>query len=336
MGKVTEDNKKFLASLKSFNEENPPNPVYIITGDEEYIKERAIYRLKKYVKEKDGNFERVNFDNLDINEWINTLYDIPMFSSLRFIVASDIGKLNEDARKSLLNYIESPSKDVVLLILGKKIDKRKKHVSKILKQSNYFEAKTPYSNEFDFWVENFAKEKGKTLNFKAKQILVEKYQDSLLKLQKEIDKLSAYVGNRSEITEEDVFFISSGTFINVFDLFNFLARMDKKNLLRHIYQLLFYGESPLMLFGLVRSRIRKLLLARDLKDKENLSDNEIRGKIGIHQFFYNNFKKEFLSYTRDELINMYKKCIDIESKLKSTNVNTKNYTVEGFLHLFNR
>jgi DNA polymerase III subunit delta len=336
LGKITENNKKFLASLKNFNDANLPHPVYIITGDEDYIKERAIYRLNKYIKEKEGSFERINFDNVDINEWIDSLYDMPMFSNFRFIVASDIGKLDEYKREKLYSYIKNPSKDVILLILGKKIDKRKKYVSKILKESFYFEAKTPYLNELDFWATNFALEKGKILNFKAKQILIEKYQDSLLKLQKEIDKLSAYVGKKQEIIEEDVFFLSSGTFINVFDIFNFLAKKDKKQLLKHVYQLLFYGENPLKLFALVRFRIRKLLLAKDLKEKENFPDDKIRTSLGLHQFFYNDFKKELLAYTRDELINMYKKCIQIESKLKSINIDGTNYAVEGFLNLFNR
>ncbi|MEI6093632.1 MAG: hypothetical protein WCQ47_08155, partial [bacterium] len=55
------------------------SPIYIIHGEEFYIRETATNYLKKIIKKINANIERVTFDSkTDINDFINNLNEVSM------------------------------------------------------------------------------------------------------------------------------------------------------------------------------------------------------------------------------------------------------------------
>ncbi len=345
---TTQGTTDFLRSLKELYvlSKSPENKaqllkelkrVYFVHGEEYFIRERVIQRLKQITKNLGFGVERVLFDKINIEEWIGSLYDVPMFSSGRFIIASELSDLKEDQLTVLLQYLKEPSPDVVLLMLTEKIDKRKKTSTEVIKYAEVCEAGAPDTRTYPMWINGFANERGKTVDDKVIEYLKARYEGDLARIEKEIEKASIYVGTRSMIREEDIEFLATGSSgVDIFKLSSFIATKNKKKFLEHLYKLLDSGEPPVLICSIVSSRIKKLLIAQHMISKDpKVSDAELSKETGIPSFYIRDIKSELLYYKTRELANIYKRCMSIDSKLKSSK-NTVNALTYGMLKILER
>ncbi len=312
--------------------------VYFVHGAEYFVRERVTKRLKEIANNLGFGIERVTFDKINISDWISSLYDLPMFSSGRLIIASELSDLKEEQLGPLIDYLKNPSPDVVLLILTEKIDKRKKSATEVLKYSKPCEAATPDQNTYSLWIKGFASERGKSIDDKVVEYLKARYGDDAGRIEKEIEKASVYVGTRNIIREDDIEFLATGSAeADIFKLPTFLATKNKKKFMEHLYKLLEFGESPIFITSIVSSRIKKLLMVHDLiKTEPKISDAEIAREISYNPYFVKDLRAELLHYKPQDLAKMYKRCMNIDSRLKSKNSGLNNVLTSGMLKLMER
>lgn len=329
LSKAPENKAQVLKELKK---------VYFVHGEEYFIRERVIQRLKQITQNLGFATERVVFDKINMENWLGTLYDLPMFSSGRFIIASELSDLKEEQLVPLLKYLKEPSPDVVILILTEKIDKRKKTSTEVIKHAEVCEAGAPDSRSYPMWINGFAAERGKTVDNAVIEYLRTRYEGDLARIEKEIDKASIYVGARPVIREDDVEFLATGSSgVDIFKLPTFIAAKNKKKFLEHLYKLLDSGEPPVLICSIVSSKIKKLLIAKYMITKDpRVSDADLARETGTPPFFIKDIKSELLYYKTTELANMYKRCMSIDSQLKSSKSDPVNVLTAGMLKLLER
>jgi DNA polymerase-3 subunit delta len=134
------------------------------------------------------------------------------------------------------------------------------------------------------------REVGKTIDPRAREMILLRAGDDLLGLQQELEKLFLYVGDQPSIRSQDVgaIFADQGDGW-VFDLTRCIAERNAVAALAHLARLLAQGEHPLKLLGTIAAEIRRLLAARQL------IDGEVRGqwKRGLtYQQFQQNVLRE--------------------------------------------
>ena len=117
------------------------------------------------------------------------------------------------------------------------------------------------------------REVGKTIDPRAREMILLRAADELLGLQQELEKLFLYVGDQLTIRSQDVdaIFADQGDSW-VFDLTRCIAERNSVAALAHLARLLAQGEHPLKLLGTIAAEIRRLLAARQL------IDGEVRGQ----------------------------------------------------------
>jgi DNA polymerase-3 subunit delta len=117
------------------------------------------------------------------------------------------------------------------------------------------------------------REVGKTIDPRAREMILLRAGDDLLGLQQELEKLFLYVGDQPSIRSQDVgaIFADQGDGW-VFDLTRCIAERNAVAALAHLARLLAQGEHPLKLLGTIAAEIRRLLAARQL------IDGEVRGQ----------------------------------------------------------
>ncbi len=117
------------------------------------------------------------------------------------------------------------------------------------------------------------REVGKTIDPRAREMILLRAGDELLGLQQELEKLLLYVGDQPTIRSQDVdaIFADQGDGW-VFDLTRCIAERNAVAALAHLARLLAQGEHPLKLLGTIAAEIRRLLAARQL------IDGEVRGQ----------------------------------------------------------
>jgi DNA polymerase III subunit delta len=106
---------------------------------------------------------------------------------------------------------------------------------------------------------------GKTLDYRAQEMLLTRTSDDLRSLQQELEKLLLFVGDRSMIAAQDVesVIVDRGE-AWIFDLTRALGDRDAKAALSNLARLLAQGEAALKILATLTSEIRRLLRARQL------------------------------------------------------------------------
>ncbi len=312
-------------------------PVYVVYGEEFYIRERILYRLKQIMKKLNASIDRVTFDSkTDISEFINNLNEVSMFNPLKLVIASEFSDLKSEQIEKLINYLENPSPDVILLLLSYKIDKRKKNITKIFEYGVTCNGRRPGKDELQTWIKGFATERGKTIEAQAVDFLGVKYEGELSRIEKEIEKTALYLGDKTNITRKDIEFTATGvSSCSIFDISPVLATKDKKQTLQRIQKLLNMGESSVSINSAIMNRIKRLLLAYDIL-LSKASDSELAKAVGIPPYFIPDFKRELRNYKREDLVKMYKRCMNMDSELKSARRDTEDVLVSGILDLLAR
>ena len=316
---------------------------YIVHHDEEnlFVRERVTQRLKQIMANYNASVERITFDKPDIQEWIDSLYDVPMFNPTKLVIASELYILKDTQLESLVRYLKEPSPEVVLLLLSsKKVDKRKKKLNSL---SDYAvscdsEIKEKGKDNNSVWIKGFAAERGKHIDDPAVEFLKARYEDDLARIEKEIEKASIYIGAQDTIRQKDIEYISTGVSnASVFDIYPHLASKNKKKLLEITYRLLEAGESPILINFMISSRIKKLLTACDIiRDNPKVQDVELAGSVGLKPYFVRDIRAELRNYKREELANMYKRCMNIDSNLKRARGSDKDLLISGVMKLIER
>ncbi|MGH7816436.1 MAG: DNA polymerase III subunit delta [Candidatus Binatia bacterium] len=113
------------------------------------------------------------------------------------------------------------------------------------------------------------RQSGKTVEPKAREMIVARAGNELRGLQSELDKLVLFVGERPAICASDVetIFADQGEGW-IFDLTRAIGDRDGAGALAQLSRLLAQGEHPLRLLGTVAAEVRRLLSARQLLDTD--------------------------------------------------------------------
>lgn len=313
------------------------SPIYVIYGEEFYIRETASNYLKKIIKKLNGSIERVTFDSkTDINDFINNLNEVSMFSSFKLVIASEFSDLKNEQVEKLVEYLENPSSEVILLLLSYKIDKRKKAVTNILNYGIICNAKHPDKNELQLWIRGFGKERLRTIEPQAIDFLATRYDGDLSRIEKELEKTVLYLNEKTEISRKDIEYTATGvSSCSIFDISPVLAKKDRKQTLQRVQKLLDAGDTPISINSAIMGRIKRLLLGYDIL-LSKAGDSELAKAVGIPPYYLPEFKLELRNYKREELVKMYRKCMNIDSDLKSAGRNKEDVLVSGVLDLLAR
>jgi DNA polymerase-3 subunit delta len=117
------------------------------------------------------------------------------------------------------------------------------------------------------------REAGKTIEPRAREMVLLRAGDDLRSLQQELEKLLLYVGDQGLIRTQDVDLIFADQGEGwIFDLTRAIAEREALAALAHLGRLMAQGEHPLKLLGTIAAEVRKLLAARQL------IDGELRGR----------------------------------------------------------
>jgi DNA polymerase III subunit delta len=192
--------KTLLTALKSQRFDG----VYYITGEDTFQQEDAVRKLIQSntdVATRDFNLDVRNAVELSAAVLDGLLGTPPMMAARRVIVIRDVHQLKRDARKTLDRYLERPSPDVLLLLLGNAESKVDSALSKATTPL-IFDFLTP--DRIPRWIGHYAKESLSTdIAPDAVKLLHQAVGEDLQQLATELDKLVSYTSG-GEIDEKAV------------------------------------------------------------------------------------------------------------------------------------
>jgi DNA polymerase III subunit delta len=252
----------------------------LLVGGDSYLRDLCRKKLvDAYVAEgmRDWGVRKFSADEDDVSAILGQAQTMPMLAPRQVIFVSEAEaweRLGDDSRDALVKqiseYLDDPAPFTVLVFEAAALDQR-------MRLAKLFAEKTltvsvelannpaersrlavPLSLEM-------AKELGATLEPEAADELCDILNGELAAIRTELEKLSAYVGDRRKITRADVdLLVISARKYEVWDLADMLAERRPAQALEFLDKLLREGEAAPALLGALAWMYRKLLEAQEL------------------------------------------------------------------------
>ena len=289
-------------------------PCYVLEGPEEYIKRSALDALrKKLLPEGLGDMNEARLTDPDAETLIAAAETLPFMADKRLVVVQESGMLSGRAKEydeasnaqMLTEYLKNPPDTAcIVFYVRDKADGRKKLYTALKKTASMVQFNALDDREMVRWIAQTLKKLGKKISQPTCQKLTFTAGNDLYLLSGELQKLSAYAGDREEILPEDIDAVCvRTTAYRVYDLTNTLLRGDAKQAFTLSQALIRDGEEPLFLLSLLQGECRRMLSVKLLR-QSGMQGDAIAAKIGAPPFAVRQLMGQVGRYTEEQLRSM--------------------------------
>lgn len=239
-----------------------PRPIYVLHGDEHFLKRCVLSALKTLVLgADDGGFGLSTHDGdkaiwADIRAELETL---PFLSPRRLVVVDRAEPFVTRERGRLEKYFAEPAKTGVL-VLDVQSWPANTRLAKLLPDAAAIVCKAPASQKLPPWCAEWcAAQHGKPMSAAAARLLVDLIGADMGRLDQEMAKLAIFVGGNVRIDTADVDqLVGQGRAENTWKIFDCIGAGQASEALTLLDRLLDQGEEPLRLLGAFSMQLRRL------------------------------------------------------------------------------
>lgn len=240
-------------------------PVYLFTGDERYLLDRAVRALRDAALKgavADFNEDAFLADEAGIDKVLGAARTMPMMADRRFVLVRQVERWDQgeaQALEKLAKYVETPSPSTCVALVATKLDARRKLSQMAKKQGFGVVCDTVPDEKLPAFVEARAKERGVTIRPDVSRFVATIAGPDLATLVDAVERLSLYVGKGGEVTEDAVAdIVVKVRETSAFSLVDAVGRRDRKKALSLLHEVLDEREGPKLL-GLFAWSVRQLL-----------------------------------------------------------------------------
>jgi len=293
-----------------------PN-ISLFYGGEDFLLDGELKNLKS--KYSEFNFERMNGSKSEMEKIIFALTTQPMMGGERLVVIDSLEHDEKDEEK-LFGVLRSLSESIkAVFVYYGSVDKRRKFYKLMEKIGEVREFKKFTEWEQDkilAWIVSRVKSCGKKIGGHAANLLIEIVGSNLRMLDKEIEKITTYIGDREFIEEADVSRLASSGEMDAFALSNALRDKNAREAMNCLSRLFKDNQDPHMLIGMLAKLYRMLLQVKYLEDK-GLSQYDIATELHAKPFFVKKCMEKTSGFSLRELTNDIRMLNRADIKMKS-------------------
>lgn len=311
-------------------------PVYLLTGEDVYRKNRVIDNIQTALAPDDFNIYKNSADKADVGEVLALANTAPVFSQKRLIVLTGIEKLRKEPKEALIRYLETPLPTTCFVLTHD--DAKKMKTEKVLAEvasdtgrtANFDELK---KDELAAWVREKMKEKGLNADYDSVELLCEGVGGELAALENEIEKLFLYTYERPEktVTKQDVLAcIGFSKEENPFELSNAITACRKDAAVKLVDKLLESGEEPIGILSKMTFPILKMARVKRLSNA-GLPQSEILRAAGLMFWESRLVNSARMMPSEDAFLRALNRIIEADMAFKSSSASDPKTTLKGIL-----
>ncbi len=307
--------------------ENNLNHLYLLYGEEAYLRKQYRDKLKKAIIGDDTmNYHYYEGKNIVIGEVIDQAETLPFFSEKRLIIIEN-SNLLKSGGESLAEYLSSPSPTTYFIIVETEIDKRSKLYKTIQSKGCAVEFAVQDDATLKRWILSMMKRENKKISGIALDYLLLKTGSDMENIQKETEKLFCYCLDKEVITEADIEEICTKRISNhIFDMVNAIADKKKERALGLYYDLLALKEPPMRILFLIARQYNLLLQVKELAQKGQ-SKRTISEKVKLQEFVAGKYMTQASRFRIEDIRQALEDCVAAEEAIKTGRMND-NMSVE--------
>ncbi|MEE0298350.1 MAG: DNA polymerase III subunit delta [Christensenellales bacterium] len=298
--------------------------VYLFYGPEAYIRKSARATMQK--KLLMPGLESMNctfMQSPSAQQIIENCETLPMMGDWRLVVVQGLellesGKVKDEAQESaaLCAYLSRVPQTTCLIFECETPDKRKKLCQTLMKLPGAVSFDTLSDARLAQWMNQTLKPLGKKMDAQACAQLAFTSGRDLTMLHGELQKLAAYAGDRTEITQEDIERIATHTAeCTVFAMVDALVDGQAQQAFSLLSVLLESGEERLGVLALITRQYRQMMYAKDMMDSR-MPQAQMMKALGVPSFALNKLMRRAGRRTMEQLRGQLELCVQTDYDIK--------------------
>ena len=247
-------------------------PVYLVLGEEDYLRDEAIAMIRAAVLGKDEagvadfNAAVLYGDETTAAEIMESANEAPVFAPRRCVIVKVADRLPSREAERLLPYLKRPSDTATLIVSAAKLDGRTKCTQALKESAVLIDCTLPPEHQLPGWIRHQARRIGLQLQDDA-VLLLKDLAISLKELtggvlylvRHELEKLASYLPAGQPARAADVEAVRGGEpGASVFDLAQAIAERNRARAVWILGRNLETGEAPLRILGALLWQYRRI------------------------------------------------------------------------------
>jgi len=317
-------------------------PLYLLVGEERRFESDVVSALRNAATK--GGVPGLNEDQMqaqerDVDDVLSAARTLPMMAKRRFVLVRGLehwepregseGKEKaKDPFERLLEYAQKPSPSTTLVLVGSKLDKRRRLVTAARKDGWLVSCDALSRADLPVWIERAAKERGNSLAPGVADLIAELAGPELGGVADALERCCLYAGAAKPVTEdvvaECVVRLRATT---VWELVNAVGRRDSGAALAALAEVYDPQDRGLRLLGLLAWSARQMLRFESAQS-EGVSPNEAAVRAGAPPFKARELAEQVKRIPRTDLENWLETLAELDYSLKGGSKRPAKSTLE--------
>lgn len=297
---------------------------YLLYGDEDYLKKQYRNKLIKALLPEDDSMNFAKFEGKDISvgEVIDLAETLPFFADRRVILIADSGFF-KTSQEQLADYLSQIQETTYFVFVESEVDKRSKTYKAISKAGSAVDFSMPDEKLLTTWMGSRIKAAGKTISREAWQEFFERTNDSMDRMDKEMEKLLSYTYHKDNISLEDVKAICTKQVqTKIFDMIGFIASKNLPKVMELYHDMLAAKEPPIRILALIIRQFDQMYLLKDMAST-GMNVSTIAGKLGIRDFIVKKNLGLARNFSMEQIRQLLEDAADLDERAKTGLINDR-------------
>jgi DNA polymerase-3 subunit delta len=322
------DSTVSLEALSASFRQGKFSPLYLFTGEEEYLMEEYLDILVEHALDESSrsfNFDILYGGEVDGKDVVSLASLFPMMAERRVVIVRDAEKLvaSEENRDILMRYLGRPLSSTVLVFVTPKADLRLSVFKVFQQQGIVVEAKSLYESDIPEWIEKRVKKLGRSISPEACELLHAHVGNSLRELHNEIEKVFLYVGERKSISVEDISaVVGMSKSYNVFELQRAIGAGNASRSMEILERMLDVGENPIGIVVMLTRFFQKLWILPSVR-RHASSEYELASKLQVRPYFVREYLTAVKHFPAGRIEQAFTALLQADVTLKTTQEDPK-------------
>jgi len=300
------------------------NHIYLIYGEESFLRKQYKERLKKALSPEDDSMNYSYYEGKDISagEIIDLAETMPFLAERRTIIIENSPFFKSEGEK-IAEYLNNVPDTTYFVFVEETVDKRSKMYKSLAKNGCVVEAQGLSEDKIITWVLQLLKKDNKKITQNTMHYLLDKIGTNMENIRQEVEKLVCYCYDKEVITNEDVDAVCTTQINNqIFEMLDAMANKRQKVALQLYYNLLALKEPPMRILFLIGRQFNLLMQTRMLKQK-GYGDRVIAEKIGVPPFAATKYVNQASKFKLEDLKRAVEECVEADEAVKNGNRNDR-------------
>ncbi|MEA3488911.1 MAG: DNA polymerase III subunit delta [Candidatus Omnitrophota bacterium] len=290
---------------------------FLIIGEDEYIKETEISRIRdKFLSsgEADLNYS-VHLPD-DINGIMDSLGTVPFLADKRVVLVKEAQKLPDEFAATILSYLEKPSENSVLVLSSSGSLRKAGYYSKLSRVVKVVKADKPKPVMLGKWIRIFFTKENIAISNQAVELIVELKGEDTAGMRTELEKLVSFSGGEKIEVEHVEKLVGRSVKEAVFKLVDAVNTRDAKWAFRVLNDLYARKKRPEETVGYLAWYLRMMqkvvLLSKRGADPEGMA-----AELGLQPWRAGKFIQQAKKYPVDRIERWLELLLETDRDIKT-------------------